>query len=128
MKMKLKFKFLTFFFLTASFLTAGVNLYAQNADFDESMFEDDTGFDSFENGSDFDSMTSSSFGEVLSSLNFSGNALMEARSYLDQEDTDTKDNPTSIKPEANLTASYANSSTEVEIKLNFSKDSFGERQ
>ena len=123
-----RIKFLSVFFLAVSFFMLGAQLTAQEADFDESMFEDDTGFESFgddsEFGDSFGNETGSSFGSALSALTFNGNALMEARAYLDQKDTDTKDSPTSVKPEANLTARYNNSATEVEVKFNLNKDSF----
>lgn len=125
--MKLRHKLTALFLILSGICAGNAALWAQEDDFDESMFEDDTGFDSFEDDSDFGGSfgdtTASGFGSALSALSFNGNALMEARAYIDREDTDTEDSPTSIKPDANLTAKYENSSTEVEIKFNFSKDS-----
>ena len=137
MKTKLKFMFMASVFLGIVIFAA---IAADNSDslnefddadtFDESMFEDDTGFSSFSDGTDSfseDSGSTGGFGSFFSttdsSLTFNGQALMEARAYIDQDDTDSQDSPTLVNPDLTLTATYNSSSTELEAKLNFSKDS-----
>jgi len=125
--MKTRNKLTALFLILSGICLSDAALFAQDADFDESMFEDDAGFESFETdsafGDSFGDTNSSGFGSALSALSFNGNALMEARAYIDRKDTDTEDSPTSVKPEVNLTGKYENTSTEVEFKLNFNKDS-----
>lgn len=125
--MKTRNKLTALFLILSGICLSNAALFAQDADFDESMFEDDAGFESFETdsafGDSFGDTNSSGFGSALSALSFNGNALMEARAYIDRKDTDTEDSPTSVKPEVNLTGKYENTSTEVEFKLNFNKDS-----
>ena len=111
MKTKLKFMFMASVFLGIVIFAA---IAADNSDsfefgdadtFDESMFEDDTGFSSFSDGTDSfseDSGSTGGFGSFFSttdsSLTFNGQALMEARAYIDQDDTASQDSPQPCKP------------------------------
>jgi hypothetical protein len=58
-----------------------------------------------------------------SGVTIGGTVKLDARAYLDQDDTDTEDSPTSVTPDATLNVNYSNSATELDLKLNFSKDS-----
>lgn len=77
---------------------------------------------------DFGSFGSGSGGTTspaaaASPVTLGGNIKLDARAYLDEDDTDTEDSPTKVTPDATLNVNYSNSATEMELKLNASKDS-----
>ena len=100
-------------------------------------FADDFGFDFSEGDSGFDfgdggdSSSSGGIGNVISAINWTGDANLEGRLYVDQRDGnddryDFKDFPTAVFPSFNLGMEYTGAYTDFSGKLKFDKFSLGD--
>lgn len=85
------------------------------------VFADD-GFD-FGDTTSGSTDNSSSSGGLLSKVTIGGTVSLDGRAYVDQDDTDAEDFPTKVTPDATLKADYATDTSEISLKLNFSRDS-----
>jgi hypothetical protein len=104
-------------------LGAGTVFADDGFDFDDTASPSGTADSASSANSTAANTGSSGSSSAASPVTLGGTVKLDDRAYIDEEDTDTEDSPTEITPDATLNVNYANSASEIELKLNFSKDS-----